>query len=57
MGKTQDPGLIDLPDGGTAAYLDKNLELTDKASALYVRVLYPDGRSVFGVAVNKEPTS
>jgi hypothetical protein len=46
--------LIDLPDGGTAAFLNDALELTDKDSATYVRILYPDGRSVFGKAIEKE---
>lgn len=56
MGKTETVGLIDLPDGGVAAFLDEDLELTDKESAVYVRVLYPDGRSVFGTVTQKEPS-
>jgi hypothetical protein len=49
MEKSQTKELIELPDGGTAAFLNDALELTDQESATYVRVLYPDGRSVFGV--------
>ena len=49
------PGLVELPDGGTAAFLSANLELTTKEAAVFVRVLYADGRSVFGVVKPKRP--
>lgn len=47
-----EPELIDLADGGCAAYLDAKMELSTPENAMFVRVLYADGRSVFGT-VNK----
>jgi hypothetical protein len=49
MGKTEAvKGLEELGDGVVAAYLTEGLELATKETAAYVRVIYPDGRSVLG---------
>jgi len=51
LGKpTPVPGLIELPGGACAAMLDEMLNLTtNPEQAAYLRVLYPDGRSIFGI--------
>ena len=41
--------LLELPDGVVAAFLNKDLELTTKDKAAFVRVVYTDGSSTTGV--------
>ena len=60
MGTTQALNLlVDLPDGGVAAFLDKDMNLVAKgaSSAVFVRVVYEDGRSVFGAIVAPQKNS
>jgi hypothetical protein len=43
-----------LPDGAVAVYLDADWRPTTPAGAVYVKVIYADGRVEFGIASDKD---
>jgi len=44
--------MLNLPDGAVAVFLDANGNPVSEKAAVQVKVLYPDGRIVFGRPVD-----